>query len=146
VRLQAQFGDQLRYAFRHYPFAKIHPNAELAAQAAEAAGAQGKFWEMHELLFSDNSRLKLHDLLGHASTLALDLRRFEDELKKEVYLEQVRADFRSGVQNGVYGTPGIFINGVRVNGETDYESLKSAMEESLAAPRTQGPSLLSETR
>lgn len=131
VRLEATFGDRLQFAFRHYPYAKIHPHAELAAQAAEAANAQGKFWEMHELLFSDNSRLKLRDLLGRAETLALDLKRFEHELSKEVYLEQVRADFRSGVQNGVYSTPGIFINGIRVNGETDFESLKRSMEEAL---------------
>jgi protein-disulfide isomerase len=131
LKLQAAFGDQLQFAFRHYPYAKIHPHAELAAQAAEAAGAQGKFWEMHELLFKDQSRLKFHDLLGLAGTLALDLKQFQSELDNEVYLEQVRTDFRSGVQNGVYSTPGIFINGIRVNGATDFENLKRDLDVAL---------------
>lgn len=131
LKLQGAFGVQLQFAFRHYPYAKIHPHAEVAAQAAEAAGAQGKFWEMHDLLFRDQSHLKLHDLLGRAESLALDLKRFQRELGDEVYLEQIRADFRSGVQNGVYATPGIFINGVRVNGETDFESLKHSLDEAL---------------
>jgi protein-disulfide isomerase len=128
LKLQTTFGDRLQFAFRHYPYAKIHPHAELAAQAAEAASAQGKFWEMHELLFSDQSRLKLHDLLGRAEALALDLKRFKSELNDEVYLEQIRSDFRSGVQNGVYSTPGIFINGIRLNGESDFESLRRALD------------------
>jgi protein-disulfide isomerase len=131
LKLQTTFGDRLQFAFRHYPYAKIHPHAELAAQAAEAASAQGKFWEMHELLFSDQSRLKLHDLLGRAETLALDLKRFKAELNDEVYLEQIRADFRTGVQNGVYSTPGIFINGIRVNGDADFESLRRDLDQAL---------------
>jgi protein-disulfide isomerase len=131
LKLQTTFGDRLQFAFRHYPYAKIHPHAELAAQAAEAASAQGKFWEMHELLFSDQSHLKLHDLLGRAETLALDLKRFKAELNDEVYLEQIRADFRTGVQNGVYSTPGIFINGIRVNGDADFESLRRDLDQAL---------------
>ena len=142
VKLQTAFGDQLRFVFRHYPYAKIHPNAERAAQAAEAAAAQGKFWEMHERMFIDQSRLKFHDLLAHAATLALDLDRFKHEVNDEVYLEQVRADFISGVQNGVYATPGIFINGIRMNGQTDFESLERALNEFLV----EGDATLSGTR
>lgn len=129
LKLEQEYGENFRFAFRHYPYARVHPHAELAAQAAEAAGAQGKFWEMHDLLFRDQSRLKLHDLVGHASSLALDVPRFEHELKSEIYLDQVRSDFRSGVQNGVFSTPSIFINGIRLNSDAGYGNLKLALDQ-----------------
>src|SRR5277367_2411302 len=116
LQLEEIFSDRFRFVFRHYAYAKIHPNAELAGQAAEAAGAQGRFWEMHALLFRNQSALKASDLTARAKILELDVARFERELKSEKYLEIVRADFKTGVQNGVFGTPGIFTNGVRVNG------------------------------
>ena len=127
-RVQKHFGKRLRFVFRNFPLGEMHPHAESAAETSEFSGSKHKFWEMHELLFGDQSRLKLRDLLGRADALALDLKRFKAELNDEVYLEQIRADFRSGVQNGVYSTPGIFINGVRLNGESDFESLRRALD------------------
>ncbi len=132
LKIEEIFGDSFRFVFRHYAYAKIHPNAELAAQAAEAAAAQGKFWEMQDLLFRNQSALKMPDLKARAEALYLDVPRFERELKSEKYLNIVRADFKTGVQNGVFGTPGIFINGIRMNGSTDFETLRSALERAAA--------------
>ncbi len=128
LKLEELFAEQFRFVFRHYAYAKMHPNAELAAQAAEAAGAQGKFWEMHDLLFQNQSALKLSDLIGRAKILKLDISQFGSELREEKYLDIVRADFKTGVQNGVFGTPGIFINGIRVNGPSDFETLRRILE------------------
>ena len=129
LKIEGIFGDRFRFVFRHYAYAKIHPNAELAGQAAEAAGAQGKFWEMHDLLFRNQSALKMSDLTARAKVLDLDVPLFQRELKTGQYLEIVRADFKTGVQNGVFGTPGIFINGIRMNGPTDFDTLHSALEQ-----------------
>lgn len=133
LKIEEIFGDRFRFVFRHYAYAKIHPNAELAAQAAEAAGVQGKFWEMHDLLFRNQSALKMRDLTARAEALDLDVPLFQRELKAEKYLEIVRADFKTGVQNGVFGTPGIFINGIRMNGPTDFYTLRSALERAAQA-------------
>jgi protein-disulfide isomerase len=127
-RLEAEMGDDLRFVFRHFPYAKLHPHAELAAQAAEAAGAQGKFWEMHDALFAHQDALELDDLVARAEKLQLDLEVFREALKNETYLDRVRTDFRSGVQNGVFSTPGIFFNGIRHNGSADYETLREAIQ------------------
>lgn len=128
LKIEEIFGNSFRFVFRHYAYAKIHPYAELAAQAAEAAAAQGKFWEMHDLLFRNQSAFKMADLKARAGALCLDMPLFERDLKSEKYLDVVRADFKSGVQSGVFGTPGIFINGIRVNGSTDFDTLRSALE------------------
>jgi protein-disulfide isomerase len=109
--------------FRHYPLSGVHRQAQQAAEAAEAAGAQGKFWEMHTQLFERQGALRTKDLIRYAEELALDVKRFRDELKNERYSERVRADFLAGVQNGVYGTPGLFLNGVRYDGDWGEESL-----------------------
>jgi len=114
--LQAALGERLRIVYRHYPLGGIHPDAQEAAEAAEAAGAQGRFWEMHDLLFQNQNALKRKNLLAYAQTLGLDRERFSRELKKRVHEQRVREDFRRGVQNGVYKTPGLFLNGVRHDG------------------------------
>jgi protein-disulfide isomerase len=126
-RIEEENADELCFVFRHYAYAGIHPHAELAAQAAEAAGAQGKFWEMHDSLFENQQALELKDLTSRAERLELDVARFQDELNSEKYLERVRDDFRIGVQNGVFGTPTIFINGIRHNAAADYKSLTEAL-------------------
>lgn len=126
-RIESEMGDALRFVFRHFPYSRLHPHAELAAQAAEASGAQGRFWEMHDLLFENQEALEFDDLARYAEQLSLDVESFRDDLKSEKYLERVRSDFRSGVQNGVFGTPTIFLNGIRHNGETDYETLSAAI-------------------
>lgn len=121
--LCAELGDELRIVFRHYPRSGVHPHAEQAAEAAEAAGEQGRFWEMHDLLFANQHALRTKDLQKYAEQLGLDSARFHEELKKRTYEDRVREDFRRGVENGVYGTPGLFINGIRYDGALDRDSL-----------------------
>jgi protein-disulfide isomerase len=135
-RIHEELQDRLRFVFRHYAYARLHPHAELAAQAAEAAGVQGKFWEMHDLLFRDQEHLELRDLVSRAKRLDLDLETFTEDLKSERYLDRVRDDFKTGVQNGVFGTPALFINGIRHNAAPDYETLMQALEQPLVeSPR-----------
>ena len=102
----------------------LRGHAQQAAEAAEAAGAQGKFWEMHTLLFERQDALRTKDLIRYAEQLALDVERFRHELENETHSARVRADFLAGVQNGVYGTPGLFLNGVRYDDAWDEESLR----------------------
>lgn len=111
--LQTELHLVLRIAFRHYPLSGIHPQAHIAAEAAEAASTQGRFWEMHDLLFRNQAALRKKDLSRYAEQLGLDTKRFNDELKHHVHADRVRKQFKLGVQNGVYSTPGLFINGVR---------------------------------
>jgi protein-disulfide isomerase len=126
--LQKEIASRLRVVFRHYPLSGIHHHAQQAAEAAEAAGAQGKFWEMHTLLFERREALRTKDLIHYAGELSLDVERFRDELKHQTYSEGVRADFIAGVQNGVYRTPGLFLNSVRYDGNLDKESLESLLK------------------
>jgi len=128
--VRAEIGDELRVAFRHYPLSGIHPHAQRAAEAAEAAGAQGRFWEMHDLLFQNMSALQPRDLDRYAQRLVLDLKGFRSDLKTRAFEQRVREDFRRGVANGVYGTPGLFINGKRYNGALDRDSLLSQLKQS----------------
>ena len=123
--LQAGIASQLRIVFRHYPLSGVHRHAQQAAEAAEAAEVQGKFWEMHTLLFERQQALRTKDLIRYADELGLEVERFRHDLKKETHSERVRADFLAGVQNGVHGTPGLFLNGVRYDGAWDRESLRS---------------------
>ncbi|MCU1273889.1 MAG: bdbD [Bryobacterales bacterium] len=121
--LQATLGARLQIVYRHYPLSGIHPHAQEAAEAAEAAGAQGRFWEMHDLLFQNQIALQRKNLLAYGTSLSVDMNRFRAELKKKLYEDRVREDFRRGVQNGVYGTPGLFLNGVRHDGAWDRDTL-----------------------
>ncbi|WP_088347011.1 MULTISPECIES: DsbA family protein [Rhodomicrobium] len=122
-----QFGPELRYVFRHFPITTIHPHAGLAAEAAEAAGAQGKFWEMHNMLYTHQEALDPPSLTRYAGLLGLDLPRFTSELAQHVHAPRVREDFISGVRSGVNGTPCFFINGVRHDGAWDFETLAVAI-------------------
>ena len=123
--LQTELADLLRIAFRHYPLSGIHHHAQLAAEAAEAAGAQNRFWEMHDLLFENQDALAPKDLHRYAEQIGLDIKRFRDELKGRRYQSLVSEHFRRGVQNGVYGTPGLFVNGVRYAGALDFVTLRA---------------------
>ena len=127
-RVQRSLGNQLALVYRHFPLAESHPHALLAAEAAEAAGAQSKFWEMHEMLFTHQQALEQEDLLDYAGKLGLDLPRFGKELTEGVYTKKVRDDFRGGVRSGVNGTPTFFINGVRYDGSwSDPEEFTAAL-------------------
>jgi protein-disulfide isomerase len=113
---QRELGKQLRFVFRHFPLAEAHPHARLAAEAAEAAAAQGKFSEMHDLLFEHQDALEAGDIIGYAKSLGLDMAQFARDLKDPKITKRVRDDFRSGVRSGVNGTPTFFINGSRFEG------------------------------
>ncbi|MGE3289090.1 MAG: Na+/H+ antiporter NhaA [Pseudonocardia sp.] len=125
--LRARFGPRLRYVFRHLPLVDPHPHAELAAEAAEAAAAQGRFWEMHDLLFHHQDRLRAADLLAHAEAVGLDVERFARDLGSGLHAARVREDAASAEASGVEGTPTFFINGVRHTGPTDTASLAAAL-------------------
>jgi protein-disulfide isomerase len=133
-RVQRQMGDRLRFVFRNFPITTSHPHAEGAAEAAEAAGVQARFWEMHDQLYENQARLSLPDLRSHAQAVGLELSRFDDELARHVHADRVREDFMSGVRSGVNGTPTFFINGVRHDGPFDAATLLGALERASSAP------------
>lgn len=129
--LRRRMGGRLRYVFRQFPISSSHPHAQMAAEAAEAAGAQGKFWEMHDYLLEHQGALDEAHLIEYAEELELDVGRFENDLKEHTYADKVREDFKSGVRSGVNGTPTFFINGTRYDGPWDLESLIEAIEKPL---------------
>jgi protein-disulfide isomerase len=123
-RVESDLGDQVRFAFRHFPLTEIHPHALAASAAAEAAGIQGRFWEMHELLFDRQHALEDGDLRGYAAQLGLDLERFDADRASARVLARIRRDVESGFATGeVLGTPTIFIDGVVHRGLYDAASL-----------------------
>lgn len=130
-RLKLEVGDGLRFAFRHFPQNTVHPQAGVAAQAAEAAAAQGKFWEMHDLLFEHQADLADTDFTHFALTLGLEVYRFQSDLEREVFAPRVAEDFRSGLRSGVASTPAIFFNGLRYKGPPEYEPLRAAIDQAL---------------
>jgi Na+:H+ antiporter, NhaA family len=131
-RLLERFGDRLRFVFRHMPLADLHPRAPAAAQAAEAAGAQGRFWEMHDRLFEHQLELRDSDLRGHAEALALDVERFGSDLGDAAHAARIEADLLSGARSGVPSTPRFFVNGViHLSSATELD-LGEAIEEELA--------------
>jgi NhaA family Na+:H+ antiporter len=129
--LRERFGQRLRYVYRHLPITTVHPDAQLAAEAAEAAAAQGKFWDMHNLLFERQQALDREYLIQYAAELGLDTERFARELDEHVYADRVQKDFRSGVRSGANGTPTFFLNGVRYDGPWDLDSLIAEIEKPL---------------
>jgi protein-disulfide isomerase len=126
--VQARMGDRIRFVFRNFPITTSHPHAEQAAEAAEAAAAQGSFWEMHDYLYEHQRHLEDQDLRGYAEELGLDVERFDRELADHTHAARVREDFMSGVRSGVNGTPTFYINGERHDGSYDLETLLAAIE------------------
>jgi protein-disulfide isomerase len=121
-------GRRLCFVFRHFPLTMVHPHVQLAAEAAEAAGAQGQFWAMHDVLFEHQHALDDGDLVRYAAALGLDVSRFSSELARHIHAARVREDFMSGVRSSVNGTPTFFINGVRHDGSYDFDALLNAIE------------------
>ena len=109
--LLERFAGRLRLVFRHFPLEEVHPHALHAALAAEAAGAQGKFWQMHDLLFENQQHLKAGQIRGYAEKLELDMERYDSEMDDELYLQRVREQIESGRRSGVRATPTFFVNG-----------------------------------
>jgi len=124
--LLADFGD-VRYVWRHLPLSDVHPNAELAAEASEAAAAQGAFWEMYDLLLSHQGELRPRDLHAYAQQLELDPDRFRDDLQRHVHAARIEEDVDSADASGVTGTPTFFVNERRHDGAYDIDSLSAAV-------------------
>ena len=129
--LLRDFGD-VRYVWRHLPLTDVHPHAQLAAEATEAAAKQGAFWEMHDLLLEHQGALTVRDLTGYATSLGLDTERFNADLRKHVGAARVAEDTDSADLSGVSGTPTFFVNGMRHYGAYDIESLSKAVKLALA--------------
>ena len=125
--IQEQLGNRLCFAFRNFPLANSHPHAEHAAEAAEAASGQGKFWEIHDLLSENQEALDDENLAQYAADLGLDARRLIGEVLSGAHMSRVREDFQSGARGGVNGTPSFFINGVRHDGVLSFEVLLAAL-------------------
>ena len=131
--LFARFEHRVRFAFRHFPLEEVHPHSLRAAEVAECAGAQGKFWQMHDLLFEKQSHLELTHLQAYARSLDLDMGRFTAELDDGIYLQRVREHQRSGNASGVRATPGFFVNGRIQDVSYGLGALFGAVEAELAA-------------
>jgi protein-disulfide isomerase len=128
-RLQKTLGRKLRFVFRNFPVTQAHPYALIAAEAAEAAALQGKFWEMHDLLYEQQTHLKPDVIPVWAKKIGLDLNKFGNDIKKDGAVEKrIQEDRQSGIRSGVNGTPTFYINGKRYDGSPDYASLLAALE------------------
>ena len=125
--LLAEFGDDLRYVWRHLPLADVHPRAQLASEAAEAAAAQGAFWPMYERLLTSQDALRPEQLVEHARGLGLDVDRFTDDLRRHAYAPRVAEDVDDADRSGVSGTPTFFVNGQRHHGAYDVATLSAAV-------------------
>jgi protein-disulfide isomerase len=128
-RVEQRLSGRIRFAFRHFPLTEIHPHALAAAAAAEAAALQGRFWEMHDLLFHRQKALEDDDLRGYAAQLDLDVTRFDEDRSGPAVVERIRRDVDGGRASGeVLGTPTLFIDGVVYRGGYDAETLTEALE------------------
>jgi protein-disulfide isomerase len=125
--VMAELGADLRWVFRNFPLTRIHPHALKAAEAAEAAGDQGRFWQMHAILFRHQKALELEDLHRYAGEIGLDTEAFNAELDGGVFFDRIRADFEGGARSGVAGTPAFFTNGLLHQGSYSAAELLSAL-------------------
>ncbi|MDX6665906.1 MAG: hypothetical protein QOG68_2112, partial [Solirubrobacteraceae bacterium] len=133
--LLSSVGDDVRYVWRQLPLNDVHPSAQLAAEASEAAAAQGKFWDMHDLLLDHQGELSFRDLVGYAGELGLDTDRFTDDLRRREYAPRISEDVSSADESGVSGTPTFFINGRRHYGAYDITTLTETVKAALNRAR-----------
>ena len=131
-QLLAEYPTQVRVVFRHFPVAESHPNAILAHMAALAAGKQGRFWEMHDLLFENMRRVARPDLVEYAKRLRLDLAAFEADMKSRHLFDQIERDYQEGIDRQVRATPTFFINGRKMEGALPYALFKKEVDAALA--------------
>lgn len=136
--VREHFGDDLRYVIRHLPLPDVHPHAELAAAAAEAAGSQGRFWDMHDVLFAHQDELELEDLAGYAGEMGLDVEAFLRDIDEQRHAARIRQDVASAEASGARGTPTFFIGTTRHIGPYDARTLIAELDASRseATPRT----------
>jgi diadenylate cyclase len=132
--LRERAGERVRFVFRHFPLESVHPRARRAALAAEAAASQGRFWEMHDLLYENQDELGDEDLVRYAARLGLDLKLFEEDLANDHHTWRVEEDRLGGERAGVGGTPALFVNGVRYSGPMDLDGLLAAVEDAAGSP------------
>ena len=132
-RMLDLYPGSIRFVFRNFPIQQLHPHAEQAAEAAEAAAAQGKFWEMYDLLLRPSSGLDMGSLLGYAQDIGLDVDQFEKEVKGGAYAAKIEHDLQEGVSNGVNATPKFYVDGNRINGKLPLEGLEDAIRASIQA-------------
>lgn len=131
--LMARYEGRMRLVWRNFPLEGVHPHALMAAEAAECAGGQGKFWSMHRLLFENQQHLKLRQLFDYARSLDLDMARFTSEMDDHVYLQRVREHQASGNASGVRATPTFYVNGRRQDVSFGLHALFDAVEAALQA-------------
>ncbi|MBC7941428.1 MAG: thioredoxin domain-containing protein [Chitinophagaceae bacterium] len=129
--LVAAHTGRLCLVFRHFPLMEVHPHAELAAEAAEAAAAQGRFWPMHHLLFTQAHHLTPEALVGLAESLQLDMNRFNAEMADRIYTQRVQEHRRAGERSGLRATPAFFLNGQVVDVSFGFEKLEEAVRAAL---------------
>jgi protein-disulfide isomerase len=122
---------RMRFVFRHFPLVEVHPNAELSAEAAEAAAAQGQFWPMHHLLFAQTHHLTPAALVGYAQSLGLDMNRFNAEMGDRIYTQRIQEHRRAGERSGLRATPAFFLNGKAVDVSFGFEKLDEAVQAAL---------------
>ena len=136
--LQKLEGKSLRFIFRNFPLAQVHPHALRAAYAAEVSAKQGKFWEMHDKLYENQQALEDHDLLMYARELGLDTGQFTKDMNANQIENRVEDDFMSGIRSGVNGTPTFFINGIRHDGSYELEFLHEAIKKAAFKNKKKG--------
>jgi formate-nitrite transporter family protein len=127
MEIARELSDSLRYVFRHFPLREVHPQAQRAAEAAEAAASQGRFWEMVSLLYANQEHLDDDSLIRYAKKTNLDVGRFKKELSSGVHSARVRSDWLGGVRSGVQGTPTLFIDDEQYEGRFELHSLVGAL-------------------
>lgn len=137
-QIEKVYKDKLGFVFRHFPLAEAHPYAQAAAVAAEAAANQGKFWQMHSLIFENQNQLGVEMLLQLAESLNLDMKAFQHDFKDPKLFKKVEDNFESGIVSGVNGTPSFYINGVKYNGSYGYQSLTQAIDHAIAQHSVKG--------
>jgi protein-disulfide isomerase len=128
-----RYPDTVRFVFRNFPIEQIHPHAEQAAEAAEAAAAQGKFWQMYELLLQPYAELDTNSLAGYAEAIGLDVAKFRADLASRAYSARINHDVQEGIQNGVNATPKFYVNGQRIDGKVPLEGVEDAVRAAVAA-------------
>ncbi|HKA68729.1 MAG TPA: thioredoxin domain-containing protein [Actinomycetes bacterium] len=128
-----RYPETVRFVFRNFPIPQLHPHAEQAAEAAEAAASQGMFWEMYELLLQTSSHLDTRSLEGYAGLLGLDVARFRSDLASHAYAARIERDVREGIRNGVNATPKFYVNGERIDGKLPLEGLVDAVRSAVEA-------------
>jgi len=129
--VQKQLGNKLRFVFRNFPLTEIHPHAEHAAEAAEAAAVQNRFWEMHDYIYEHQQALDDKHLGKYADNLGLNLGKFNNEMSSHIHAGRIREDFLSGIHSGVNGTPTFYINGIRYNDSWDLETLLEGLRSAI---------------